>query len=147
MQTMQNNFISDDTVVFLSDKPFIKYETARFDGGVYRTDDEEEIAMLMKSKYYGKGFRRLDDVAPGLSKSSNNIEPYDSPEEDLGAVIEREAVETQSIVEEFKEHKIDYNAMVWSDLRKHAAKRGINIKSMTKVEIINELEKLDVISD
>jgi len=125
-------YLNEEDVIFLSDKPFVKYESARFDGGIYRTSDPEEIKLLMKSKFYGSGFRRLEDISPelALNKGISNepalitaetvhVADDDSdPDSDIDDIA-------QGIMEKKTVPNINYRTMAWPQLRAYARNAGL----------------------
>ena len=96
---------------FVSDRPFAKYEMARFRGGFYETDDPVKIAILKQSAFYGKAFKSFDDL---MEKSTVDK----MSDEDIVAYVE---------------------GLPWGNLKQVASERGIKIYRKSKMDLIREL--------
>jgi len=120
-------------VTYVSDKPFVRYDGAFFQGGVFSTDDEDKIQRLEKSKFYGVAFHRLTDIVTKQELLKMQMSAEDA---DFSEYLEGEEAKVVD------SRKLKYDSMRWQDLRKYAHQRGVNIMGQTKAAIIDKLLQL-----
>lgn len=107
--------------IFISDKPFVRYDGANFIKGTYHTDDEDKIKRLEKSRFYGKAFYRVEDI----------IKPTDAVGTEFESLI-NDSIDTRNT---------DYENMSWPELRKYAFGKGVDIYKKGKEVILKELKE------